>query len=96
MVSLNSVVTATNEQVSSEVSGEAAILHLKSGRYYGLNEVGNRIWQLIQTPQPVSVICESVVAEYEVEPAQCEQDVLKILQELQAEGLVHVRNETTA
>lgn len=96
MVSLNSVVGATQEQVSSEVSGETAILHLKSGRYYGLNEVGNTIWQFIQKPQPVAAICEAVEAEYEVDHSQCEQDVLRILQELQAEGLLHVRDETTA
>lgn len=40
MLSLDSIVAVTPEQVSSELSGEAVILSLKDGVYYGLNEVG--------------------------------------------------------
>ncbi len=50
MIALSSIVEATNEQVSSEVANESVILHLKSGPYYGLNEVGNSIWKLVQQP----------------------------------------------
>ena len=44
----HSVVVVTKDQVSADLSGEAAILNLKSGIYYGLDNVGARIWTLVQ------------------------------------------------
>lgn len=43
-----STVVTTKEQVSSDLAGEAVILNFKSGKYYGLNAVGSRVWNLIQ------------------------------------------------
>jgi hypothetical protein len=92
MISLDSVVEVTTHQVSAEILSESVILHLTSGEYYGLNAVGNSIWKLIQQPQSVSDICSAILEEYRVERSQCEHDVLLILQDLQTEGLIHVRN----
>ena len=44
----DAIVKAAKEQVSCDLAGEAVILNLKSGQYFGLNEVGTRIWNLIQ------------------------------------------------
>jgi hypothetical protein len=42
-ITVNSIVVVTKEQVSADLSGEAAILNLKSGIYYGLDTVGASI-----------------------------------------------------
>ena len=42
---------ATKDQVSCDLAGEAAILNIKSGVYYGLDPVGARIWNLMQEPR---------------------------------------------
>ena len=94
LISEDSIVTASKEQISSEIVGEAVILNLKSGVYYGLNEVGNRTWNLIQKPETVKGIKNTLLEEYDVEPESCEQDLLALLQELEAVGLIDVRNET--
>ncbi len=96
MVSGNSSVVAASEQSSSELDGEAVILNLKSGVYYGLNPVGASIWNLLQQPRTVSEIQSAILAKYSVEPEQCERDLLALLQELEAEGLIEVRDETAA
>ena len=96
LLSENSVITAAKEQVSSELVGEAVILNLKSGVYYGLNEVGNRTWNLIQKPKTVKGIKNTLLAEYEVEPESCEHDLMALLQDMAAAGLIDVRNETVA
>ena len=49
-LSLQSVVVAGARQVSCDLAGEAAILHLGSGTYYGLDPVGTRIWALEVAP----------------------------------------------
>ena len=89
-----SSVVASKDQVSSDLGGEAVILNLKSGVYYSLNEVGVSIWNLIQQPKTVDEIRNAILAEYEVEPEQCDHDLLKLLQELVTVGLIEVKNET--
>ncbi|MFB2895109.1 lasso peptide biosynthesis PqqD family chaperone [Aerosakkonemataceae cyanobacterium BLCC-F50] len=96
MISSNSVVVTASDQISSDLSGEAVILNLKSGVYYGLNSVGAWIWNLIRKPKTVSEIRATILAEYEVESEQCNRDLLVLLQQLKAEGLIEVSNETAA
>jgi hypothetical protein len=95
-VSLDSVVAASKDQVSSDLGGEAAILDLEAGVYYGLDEVGARIWELIQEPRSAREVRDALLAEYDVEPERCERDVLALLQELADAGLVEVRDESLA
>lgn len=92
---LDSIVTAATEQVSCELSGEAAILDLRSGVYYGLNETGAFIWNRIKEPASVRAIRDAMAAEFEVDVVQCERDLQRILRELVDRGLVEVKNETT-
>lgn len=87
-----SVVVAAKDQVSCDLAGEAAILNMKSGVYYGLDPIGAQIWNLIQKPHRVAEISEVVVRDYEVEPERCERDVIALLQSLLAEGLIEVQD----
>ena len=89
-----STVVVSQDQVSCELGGEAAILNLKAGVYYGLNEVGARIWKLIHEPKRVSEIRDTILEEYQVEPDQCEVDVMVLLQDLLDNGLIEERNES--
>ena len=96
LVSEHSTVVAVKDQVSADLAGEAAILNLKSGVYYGLNAVGARIWQLIQEPMTVTTIRDTLLEEYEVESDSCERDLLALLQDLAIAGLIEVRDEAAA
>jgi hypothetical protein len=88
-----SVVVAAKEQVSCDVGGEAAILNMRNGVYYGLDSVGARVWDLIQQPLCVADLHAAVLREYDVEPARCEHDLLALLQSLLAEGLIELRED---
>jgi hypothetical protein len=92
----NSIIVAAEGQVSCDLAGEAVILDLKSGEYYGLNPVGARIWNLVQEPHTVSEVLSVIVEEYDVAPDRCEQDLLALVEELAAKGLIEVRNGTAA
>ena len=81
-------VVATSEHVACTVEGEAVILHLQEGVYYGLNTVGTRVWELVQTPRRFSEIVAFVVGEFDVPQEQCESDLAELLTDLQARGLV--------
>ncbi len=91
-ISQNSVVVVIPDQVSSDLAGESIILNLKSGTYYGLNEVGSSIWKLIQEPKAVSDICESILDEYEVDAQTCEKEVQSLINDLLDAQLVEIRD----
>lgn len=93
-LTLHTKVVAVKDQISCDLSGEAAILNLKTGIYFGLNEVGARIWSLISEPQTVGAIKDVIVAEYDVTPERCERDLVGLLQKMAAKQLIEVKNET--
>jgi hypothetical protein len=91
-----SVVVAAKDQVSCDLAGEAAILNIKSGVYYGLDPVGARIWNLMQQPRAVAEIQNTITGEYDVEPERCARDLMNLLEKLLAEGLIEVRDSSAA
>ncbi len=91
-ISEKSVVVATKNQVSCDLAGEAAILNVKSGVYYGLDPVGARIWDLMQQPRVVAEIQQTIVGEYDVESERCARDLFQLLDKLLAEGLIEVKD----
>ncbi len=92
-ISNNSRIVVSRDQVSCDLPGEAAILNLKAGVYYGLNTVGASIWKLIQEPRTIKEIRDALVQEYDVEPKRCEQDILELLQELSTHELIKIIDE---
>ena len=87
---------AVEGQVSSDLGGEVAILDLDSGLYYGLDEVGARVWELIRKPRVVEEIVGVILDEYDVGAEEGRGDVLALLRELADKGLVEVRDEKLA
>jgi len=89
-MNLNSLVQASPAQVSCDLGGEAAILNLDTGAYYGLDPVGARIWSFLSTPHTVSELRDTILSEYDVDAARCEADLVALLDSLAAAGLVLV------
>jgi hypothetical protein len=67
---------------------EAVLLDLASERYFGLNAVGARTWQLLSTDPSAEAAFNTLLGEYEVAPAQLEHDLLVLLKQLADDGLV--------
>lgn len=84
----DSCVVVSDEQVSTSLGGEAVILGMDDGVYYGLDAVGARVWALLATPRRVSDLVHAITGEFDVTPEQCERDVLSLLDELFARRLV--------
>lgn len=93
----SSVLVASRKQVSADLaqdSGQTVILDLRDGVYFELNDVGGRIWQLLQQPRSLKSVLDTLLAEYDVPVARCEGDMMKLVQELLRRGLVEVRDGT--
>ena len=74
--------------LSTTVGAEAVLMDTESGVYFGLNEVGARIWRLLSEHRSPQVIATILVDEYDVDAAAAEGDVRRLIAELQAKGLL--------
>jgi hypothetical protein len=75
----------------AEVDGEVVALSIDKGICYGLNNVGSRIWRELTVPVSIRDICGRLLCDYRIDQVTCEQEVLALLEELRAEGLVEAR-----
>jgi hypothetical protein len=91
-----SVITVAKELVACDLAGEAVILSLKSGQYFGLNKVGAFIWTLIQEPKTVNAVFDILLEEYDVAPVQLEIDLLAVLEQMLTKELIEVKNGKAA
>ena len=89
-IKVTSRVVASPDQVSADLGGEAAILSFNTGLLYGLDDVGVRIWNLIQEPQLVADVRDVLLAEYDVSRTVLERDLLHVLNELREQELIAV------
>ena len=89
-ITIDSIVVVADDVVSCDLDGEAAILDLKDGIYYGLDPVGAKIWNLIQNPMAVNEIIRIIMEEYDVDKDQCKNDIFELIEELLDNRLVKV------
>ena len=85
-------VVASKSTVSSALDNEQVVLDARAGKYFGLNEVAQLVWSLVQEPARVGDIYDAVLREYEIDRAQCEKDVLDLLGTLAGKGLIEVHD----
>ena len=90
MILLNDIVEANTNLMMADLEGEAVLLDIQTGRYFGLNDVGTTIWSLIKTPCTVSDLIEGLQREYDVEEGVLNHDVLAFLEDMDRRTLVHV------
>ena len=82
------VLVAARDQVSTELEGEAVILSLADGVYYGLDGVGAMVWERLREPTRVADLVDAVTAAFPVDRETAERDLLALLAELAERGLV--------
>ena len=89
-ISTDSIVFVSKDQISCDLAGEAAILELKSGTYFGLDEVGAVVWNLIAQPRRVSEIRDALLERYDVEADRCGRELIELLGTLHERGLIQI------
>jgi len=85
---MSQTVQVLPDVLSQEVSGETVLLDLNNENYFGLNEVGTRIWQLLQEQNNLEKIYNILLEEYEVDAKQLRKDFDDIIKQLVESGLI--------
>ncbi len=87
-MNLNQTITLSPDVISQEVSGETVLLDLESEHYFGLDEVGTRIWQLARETDDLKAIYQTLLAEYDVPENRLQRDLDNLLAEIAGLGLI--------
>jgi hypothetical protein len=90
-LSLDAVVVRRAEPLSAVVDDELVMLDPRQSRYFGLDRVGRRVWDLIEEPISVGALCAVLQDEFDVAPDVCRADVLAFLERMDVAELVEVR-----
>ena len=90
MATLQSKICIPEDVLFKELDGEAVILNMESGKYYGLDEVGTRMWETLSQHGQVELACQALLEEYDVAEDRLQQDLLELVDKLVSEGLLQI------
>ncbi len=88
----NSIIQRKTELLFSKMDEEVVMMNIDKGEYYGLDEIGSRIWQILEKPVHFNDIIQTLTDEYDVEETTCRDDVTAFLKELHEKDLIVVNN----
>jgi hypothetical protein len=74
--------------LTAEVGEELLMMSVEQGRYFNLNSVGARIWELLATPMTTAGLMEALTAEYDVDPATALSQIEGFVGALRERGLL--------
>ena len=85
------IIARHGRAIFAEVDGEVVALDTATGACFGLDGVASHIWRLIDPPASIAEVRGALVARYAVDPATCERQVIALIGNLEAQGLVIIQ-----
>ncbi len=74
----------------SRVRDQIALLNVETGVYFGLDEIGSRMWDLLCEHRQLRVVAERMESDFDVEPDRLRADLLGLVRELLEKGLLEI------
>ena len=87
-MNLNQTFSISDEVICQVLDDESVLLDLASENYLGLDEVGTRIWQLIDDGETMRSVVATMLDEYDTSEETLVGDLDKFLNDLQTQGLI--------
>jgi hypothetical protein len=89
-ISLDSKVLLSKTVLFTTVDQETVLLNSKTGKYFGLDEIGTTFWNLLSKDITPRLAYEMMLDEYEVSPQELEKDILELVGQLEKHGLLEI------
>jgi hypothetical protein len=70
------------ELITADLEEDLVMLDIDQGKYFSLNPIGKKIWELLETEASLDEICSKLLLEYDVSMEECTNDVKNHLEEL--------------
>jgi hypothetical protein len=88
MTTLADKLSISKDVLLSEVNDEAVLFNQSTGKYFTLDEIGTQIYKFTLRYGWLAQVHQAMLAEYNVDPKQLEQDLLTLTDQLIANGLL--------
>lgn len=72
------------------LEGESVLLNVETERYFGLDETGTRMWQLLTASPNIEAAYEKLADEFEVQPETLRRHLVELIERLTENGLVEL------
>ena len=89
---LNQTIVREPDVYATTIDGDVVVFNVEKGQYYGMQEVGVRIWELIEQPTTIAMLCDTLMDEFSVDRATCEAHVMTFVRDLRDAQLIEVRD----
>lgn len=89
-VSFDQKLMVTQDTLINFIEGESVLLNLKSESYFGLDQIGTRMWTLLTTSDSIQAAYERLLGEYDVSADKLRADLSELVDKLLARGLLEV------
>lgn len=89
-LTLETRIARSDAVIGSTLDDEAVVMNIDRGYYHGLNNVGARVWDLIEEPAVIGDLCEHLARKYDVAPDQCQSEVLGFLGDLLQRDVIRI------
>jgi len=90
MLSLDATLHIPDHVMFTTIESDAVLLNTLTNKYYTLNEVGARFWNLLTEGKTLREAHQLLLKEYEVESPELEQDLLELVEHLHENDLVEI------
>lgn len=90
-ISLSSRVGIPENVLFRQLEDESVLLHLNKEMYYGLDDVGTRMWIVLAESESIREAFDVLTAEYDIEPDALEKDLIGLIEHLLNKGLLEIQ-----
>jgi len=90
-ITLDTLISVPEEVYTQEIGEETILLDTQGGRYFSLDPVGSRMWQLIRQHGALRPAYETLLSEYDVTPERLEADLLALTEKMIEKGLASLQ-----
>ena len=90
MANIKSKVILSDQVMFRDLGGEMVLLNIETGKYYGLDEVGARMWALLEEQGSLEVAYQTMLDEYDVSEEQLQVDLINLVDKLISHQLLEV------
>lgn len=71
-----------------KVAEEAILIHLDTGTYFSLNNIGTEFWELFDGEKSIKELAEIVASKYKVDAEMVTTDLIELVEKLAEDALV--------
>jgi hypothetical protein len=90
MTGIEARVSIPSDVIFHDLNGEAVLLNLQTGKYFGLDSTGTRIWNLLVEFGSPGMAYNVLLEEFDVDAQHLNEDLLAWIDQLVERGLIQL------